>query len=331
MAVSVVIPAYNAGPYIGETLASVLGQTRTDWEIIVVDDCSTDNTAEVVHTFADARIRYVRQPENLRVLAARRRGVELARHPRVMLLDADDRLRPDALEHLEAALDAAPEAVCAYGRHIRIDRTGVPLTPPGGIKALLRRLKTPEPTPQGWIARAFLERNFLVTGGLAVCRRDALCDSHCLETGALAAEDWAAWTLLATHGPFVHVDRVTLEYRIVPSGMSMTGSIGLDNVFWTFDTVFADPRIRALAPEPQLRRLHARRRANAMMFSATLLTNSGRWRAGLAQVLHAMRTDPPQAPGYAIRFLSVLAAHLLNRRPPPLPPPPTALPPVAAA
>ncbi len=316
MAVSVVIPAYNAGPYIADTIRSVLAQTRSDWEIIVVDDGSTDDTGAVAQSFTDdRRIRYVRQPENLWVLKARYRGTELALHSRVMLLDADDLLRPDALEVLEAALDANPDAVCAYGKHIRVDRNGQPLTPPGGLKARLRKLKAPEPTPEGWIVPNFLERNYIATGGQALARRDALLDTGSLETGVRAAEDWACWTLLATAGPFVHVDRVVLEYRIVPAGISMSGSIRHDNVMKALDVVFNDARIRATVPDKLRRTLYAKRKAHALRYAASLCVNSNRAAAALKPLLAAMRAVPLEAPSYAVSFLGVLLAHHLNRHP----------------
>jgi len=316
MAVSVVIPAFNAGPYIGDTIRSVLAQTRADWEIIVVDDGSTDDTAAIAQAFtADHRIRYVRQPENLWVLKARHRGTTLAVNTRVMLLDADDILHPEALEVLEAALDANPDAVCAYGNHIRVDRNGIPLTPPGGLKARLQRLKRPEPTPEGVIVAEFLERNYLATSGVAVARRDALLDSGCLETGARAAEDWACWALLATAGPYVHVDRIVLDYRIVPSGMSMSGSIRLDNVIKALDIVFNDARIRATVPDKLRRTLYAKRKAHALRYAASLCVNSDRLAAAFKPLLAAMRTVPLEAPTYAFSFLGVLLAHRLNRRP----------------
>lgn len=314
MAVSVVIPAYNAGLYIGDTIRSVIAQTRSDWEIIVVDDCSTDDTGAIAQSFAEPRIRYVRQPENLWVLKARYRGTELALHPRVMLLDADDRLRPDALEVLEAALDANPDAVCAYGKHIRVDRNGFPLTPPGGLKAKLHTLKAPEPTPEGWVVKDFLERNYIATSGQALSRRDALLDAGCLETGVRAAEDWACWTLLATAGPYVHVDRVVLEYRIAPGGISMSGAIRHDNVMKALELVFNDARIRATVPDNMRRTLFAKRKAHALRYAASLCVNSNHLAAAFKPLVAAMRAVPLEAPRYALSFLGVLVAHQLNRR-----------------
>ncbi len=111
--VSVVIPLYNKGPYIARALNSVLAQTVRDFEVIVVDDGSTDDGAEVVRGFADPRIRLIRQ-ENRGVSAARNRGIEAARGELVAFLDADDEWMPGHLEALLRLRDKYPRAG-AYG------------------------------------------------------------------------------------------------------------------------------------------------------------------------------------------------------------------------
>jgi len=108
-AVSVVIPLYNKGPYIARALNSVLAQTFQDFEVIVVDDGSTDDGAEVVRSFEDPRIRLIQQ-ENRGVSAARNRGIEAARAELVAFLDADDEWLPGFLETIMRLRRKFPEA-----------------------------------------------------------------------------------------------------------------------------------------------------------------------------------------------------------------------------
>ncbi len=111
--ISVVVPLYNKGPYIARALDSVLAQTVRDFEVIVVDDGSTDGGAETVGGFGDPRIRLIRQ-ENRGVSAARNRGIEAARAEVVAFLDADDEWMPRHLEALLRLRDTFPRAG-AYG------------------------------------------------------------------------------------------------------------------------------------------------------------------------------------------------------------------------
>jgi glycosyltransferase involved in cell wall biosynthesis len=98
--VSVVIPAFNRADCIGRAIASVQAQTMTSWELIVVDDGSTDQTAGVVSAIAgdDPRVRLVKQPNNRGAQAARNRGIAEARATWVAFLDSDDRWYPRSLE-----------------------------------------------------------------------------------------------------------------------------------------------------------------------------------------------------------------------------------------
>jgi glycosyltransferase involved in cell wall biosynthesis len=107
--VSVVIPLYNKGPYIARALTSVLTQTFQDFEVIVVDDGSTDDGAEVVRGFDDPRIRLIQQ-ENQGVSAARNRGIEAARAELVAFLDADDEWMAGHLETIIRLRRNASEA-----------------------------------------------------------------------------------------------------------------------------------------------------------------------------------------------------------------------------
>src|SRR4051812_32020991 len=100
-AISVVIPAHNAGDTLGDTLASLYAQTFAAWEALVVDDGSSDDTAEVAAAWAarDLRIRVLGRSQG-GVSAARNDGIAEARHDWLLFLDADDRLDPDHLSRM---------------------------------------------------------------------------------------------------------------------------------------------------------------------------------------------------------------------------------------
>lgn len=102
--VSVIIPAYNAGTYLAETVRSVLAQTFMDFEVIISDDGSADNTAAVARSFSDPRVRY-RHQKNAGVSAARNNGAELATGDYLAFLDADDLFHPKNLEKKVALLE----------------------------------------------------------------------------------------------------------------------------------------------------------------------------------------------------------------------------------
>jgi glycosyltransferase involved in cell wall biosynthesis len=112
--VSVVIPAYNYARFLGETIQSVLDQTFRDFELIVVDDGSTDNTMEVVSSFKDNRIQYIYQ-ENGGLSSARNTGIKASKGEYIAFLDSDDIWLPENLELKVKLLDSHPDAglVCS--------------------------------------------------------------------------------------------------------------------------------------------------------------------------------------------------------------------------
>ena len=106
--VSVFIPAYNREDLIGDAVGSVLAQTFRDFELIVVDDGSTDRTCAIVEAFGDPRVRLVSNGANLGIPISRNRGLELARGDYLAILDSDDRMLPERLRRQVAFLDANP-------------------------------------------------------------------------------------------------------------------------------------------------------------------------------------------------------------------------------
>ena len=98
--VSIVMPAYNAQDYIQEAIQSVLQQTYTEWELLVIDDASSDRTAEIVNQLVrkDSRVHYIKNKANIGAAESRNRGVELAEGQWIAFLDSDDCWHPDKLK-----------------------------------------------------------------------------------------------------------------------------------------------------------------------------------------------------------------------------------------
>lgn len=215
--IGIVIPTYNRATLIGETLESVLAQSRAADEIVVVDDGSTDNTRDVLAPFVRRGVRYVYQ-NNAHLSAARNRG-EQELGPTinaVLFLDSDDRLVPDALERLAQALEATPRAPLAYGRPRFIGPSG-------------------QPTGRTWGFADFaganvwdnlVERNFICTAGSVLLRRSAVQNANGFDTGLRRAEDWDMWLRLSERGEaFGRVatpSKPIIEYRVHAGTLSQT-------------------------------------------------------------------------------------------------------------
>lgn len=116
--VSVVIPTYNYGRFIGDAIASVLAQTVRDFELIVIDDGSTDDTRAVLASVKDRRVLSLWQA-NAGVSAARNRGMERARGRYLAFLDADDLWKPNYLERQIALLDSEPQVALSFSNFVR--------------------------------------------------------------------------------------------------------------------------------------------------------------------------------------------------------------------
>ena len=97
--VSIVMPSYNCGRFVRETIESVLAQTYSNWELLFVDDCSTDDTQAIVQSFEDSRIHYFRNETNSGAAVSRNRALREAKGRWIAFLDSDDLWLPEKLEH----------------------------------------------------------------------------------------------------------------------------------------------------------------------------------------------------------------------------------------
>ena len=118
--VSVIIPTYAGADYLGETIQSVLNQTYTNFELIVVNDASPDNTAETIQQFEDERLIYLVHETNQGAMAARETGLEVCSGDIIAFLDQDDLFHPEKLETHVAFLTAHPEIGVSYNGRFEI-------------------------------------------------------------------------------------------------------------------------------------------------------------------------------------------------------------------
>lgn len=209
-AVSVIMPVYNAGPYLQRAIASILEQGFRDLELIVIDDGSSDGSAMVIASFTDPRLRSFTQ-ENQGIVATLNRGIELARGRYIARMDADDESLPDRLEQQITIMEAEPGIAVLSSFVDLVDEQGRP----AGTWA------TDRATPDERTIRAILPRTNCIAHPAVVIRRSSLGEMR-YAPRQQGAEDWDLWLRMASRGLRIgKVGRPLLRYRV--HGASIMG------------------------------------------------------------------------------------------------------------
>ena len=219
--VGIVVAAYNAEAYLGETLASIARQDVVDWRCVVVDDGSVDDTAAIAEGFAarDDRFHVVRQA-NSGVSAARNVGLQaLPQTTWVAFLDSDDTWLPATLDVLLEAVAARPDAVGVYGLAEYMDEQGRPIHP--GVHPAVQRdrrragridLHEVDPGEDGTF-ESLVVSGTIWPPGVGLFRRSVVRRVGGFDPDQLAAEDWDLFLRMSRHGPFVPVEQQVCWYR----------------------------------------------------------------------------------------------------------------------
>lgn len=213
--VSIIIPNYNHGAYLGDAIQSVLAQSYSNIEIIVVDDGSTDDSRAIAESFGN-RIHYIWQ-QNSGLCAARNTGLAAAKGVYIGLLDADDMLEPDYCQRLVSALLAFPNAegiICGY-RFVDEDNNSLP-------QIESRSLIGQE------LYELLLKGNFLVPESILLHRR-CYKNVGSFDTDLTACEDWDMWLRVSQSHRIISTERVLTRHRIVPDSMSSDPARMLNN------------------------------------------------------------------------------------------------------
>jgi glycosyltransferase involved in cell wall biosynthesis len=209
--ISIVIPAYNAESTILETLESVLKQTFTDFEVLVINDGSTDNTQSLVEAVADPRVQIINYP-NGGVCVARNRGIDLAKGDLITFLDADDLWTADKLERQWNALQEYPEAGVAYSWTYVMDMTQAKNSPTFHMSSQCQW--------SGNVYESLLLHNFIDSGSNVLIRREAIASVGEFDSSCAGCADWDYWIRLSVKWPFVVVPKFQIFYRRTAGSMS---------------------------------------------------------------------------------------------------------------
>ena len=289
--VTIAIPAYNHGRYLPEAIETVLGQDYPAIEIIVVDDGSTDDTAEVLKRYA-GRIEAVSQT-NAGQSAAINRAWRQARGELVAYLSADDRLKPRAVSTAVGAFTADPELVMVYGDFDLIDPSS----------AHIRRVRAPE-----FDYQAMVTDLVCAPGPGAFLRRTAVDRAGEWNTGFRQAPDFDYWLRFGMTGRCRRLPVALADLRVHPGSAS----------FAPTDVPRAEEPIRIMTEffarqdlTPALRSLQDASLSSANLLAARSHIRSGRYRAGARHLRVAASLSPRKL--LTLRAARLLANACVNR------------------
>lgn len=205
--ISVIIPAYNAEKTIQETIESVLNQTHSNLEIIIINDGSQDSTLDIINSIQDARIKVFSYP-NSGLAASRNRGFHHSVGDYVSFIDADDLWTADKLEAQLKALQTNSKAAVAYSWTDLIDESG----------QFLRSGN--HTTANGNVYAQLLLSCFVVSGSNPLIRRQAFIEVGGFDESLAASQDFDLYLRLAAQYDYVAVSSPQVLYRISPNSMS---------------------------------------------------------------------------------------------------------------
>lgn len=209
---SVVLPAYNSQRFLREAIESILAQSFADFELIIVDDCSTDGTWALIQEYAarDSRVVPLRNAQNLRLARTLNRGIKAARGKYIVRMDHDDVSMPHRIETQVAFLESHPQ--------VGIVGSSMEIMDEKGASIGLRRYNLTDAEIR---RKIFLYCPFCHPA--TAMRKDVLERSGLYDHEFNPAEDYDLYFRLGMHGEFANLDEPLLRYRVV-AGTSMTTS-----------------------------------------------------------------------------------------------------------
>lgn len=282
--VTVVIPVYNGKRFLQETMESVFAQTFRDYEVICVNDGSTDGSAALLETYGE-RVKVVHQT-NAGQSAARNTGVQQAKGKYIAFLDQDDRWYPSNLEQQVAVLTSAPDVVLVHCNYDRVDAEGRMLQAGAALVERASALASP---------LGLLIGEALVFPSAMLVRRDVFQRVGGFDPELRGFEDFDLIARLKQQGRFVLLNESGMAYRLHGGGFTRTGGIGVIR-----------SRERFLL---RMKALYAGNRAKEALIKAMLAecysdwgiheVRSGNRREGRAKLMQSLRCNPAKLRTYS--------------------------------
>ena len=295
--VSVVMPAYNTARFIGQAIESVLKQTYANWELIIIDDGSTDDTPAVVGRHTDERIRYLRT-ENRGPAAARNTAIDQARGEFIAFLDSDDLWFPHKLVVQMNVFEADPDVGLVYSNVVRLTEGGRRLGP---YRFSLKRL------PDGWCLDRLLIRSAVIAPSLTIMVKRAVLEKCGYFDVALpVSEDWELWCRAAIYCKFRYIPRALAGYRIREGTLSREHELLASYDSIVIERAFSHPEVKRQFAAGKLRRLRSRAEAVRLYNAGARALRAGQPRRAAANFVKSVRSSL-----YDFRQLVMLAVSLI--------------------
>ncbi|MCL4551930.1 MAG: glycosyltransferase [Candidatus Marsarchaeota archaeon] len=290
--VSVIIPAYNCQRFIEETIESVFSQTYSDYEIIVVDDGSSDNTKDILQRYSD-RVTYVYQ-ENGGVSAARNRALALSRGEFIAFLDHDDLWIPEKLERQVSVLDSSPSAGLVYSDCYYIDANG----------SIIGKYTDYIEAFRGNVFRQLFICDF-IPFLTVLARRSAIDAVGYFKVGWAIAEDYDLLLRIARAYPVEYLSLPLAKYRKHSGNMSRDVDRFLEESFMLVENF--------LASCPELKNVKGKKLTTLHRDAAYQYLAVGQLTKARNQFLNAVKAHPLAPKALSYYFLSFLGFDALKK------------------
>ena len=273
--VSVIIPTYNRAEFVGRAIKSVLNQTYRNFELLVVDDGSSDNTKEVVKDFKSSRLKYIRHEENEGVSSARNSGIKKSTGKYLAFLDSDDEWLPGKLEkQVErfSASEFSDVGLVYTGAYI--------LKKPGQI------ISKQTPSHSGQLFNTILKKGNIVCGGgsSVLIKRECFNEVGVFREDLPAAEDYEMWLRIARFFKFDYIEELSVKYYEQANNRMSNNPVAHEEACWYLYENYYSKHLH-----PLMRR---KRLANRLSIVGHLYCKNASMMEGRKKLLYSLRLNP---------------------------------------